>query len=49
MGRSNILKLKIMAKEREYICNTCGENWVSTTEKPETDCTECLSFNIREI
>lgn len=48
MGRSNILKLEIMAKEREYYCSDCDDDWVVTQEETEVTCTQCNGSNIRE-
>jgi hypothetical protein len=31
----------------EYVCDDCGENWISGSK--DTLCTSCLSPNIKEI
>lgn len=31
----------------EYICNDCGENWISSSQ--DTLCISCLSPNIKQI
>jgi formylmethanofuran dehydrogenase subunit E len=45
-----MIKMKTLIKidfKYEYVCDDCGENWISRTK--DTLCTSCLSPNIKQI
>jgi len=45
-----MMKMNTLVKtdhKYEYVCNDCGENWISSTE--DTLCTSCLSPNIKSL
>lgn len=45
-----MMKMNTLVKtdhKYEYVCNDCGENWISS--KQETLCTSCLSPNIKSL
>ena len=45
-----MIKMNTLVKtdhKYEYICNDCGENWISSIE--DTLCTCCLSPNIKSL
>lgn len=45
-----MMKMNTLVKtdhKYEYVCNDCGENWISSTE--DTLCTNCLSPNIKSL
>jgi len=45
-----MIKMNTLVKtdhKYEYVCNDCGENWISSSE--DTLCTCCLSPNIKSL
>jgi len=45
-----MMKMNTLVKtdhKYEYVCNDCGENWISSSE--DTLCTSCLSPNIKSL
>lgn len=45
-----MIKMNTLVKtdhKYEYVCNDCGENWISSTQ--DKICASCLSPNIKEI